>query len=157
MFIVFFSLAVYLISKYLKVRYLGIAILSIFLIANINRLNIAETFTKSTWKGDASVYRNQVQVVDYIYEDAKGRPFNYITYTPPIFDYPYQYLFQYFGKNRYGYFPDKTHRELFYLIIEPDLQLPERQTEWLRIRKGDGKVIGERVFDSGIRVEKRVH
>jgi len=156
-FIVFFSMAVYLVSKYLKVRYLGIAILSIFLIANVSRLNIVETFTKSTWKGDASVYRNQVQVVDYIYEDARKKPFNYITYTPPIFDYPYQYLFQYFGRNRYGYLPDKSHQELFYLIIEPDLQLPERQTEWLRIREGDGKVIGERVFNSGIRVEKRVH
>lgn len=156
-FIVLFSMAVYLASKYQKIRFIEFACIAVFLIANINRLNIVETFHKSTWKGDASVYRNQLEVVNYIYRDAKGRPFNYITYTPPIFDYPYQYIFRSVGKNNYGYLPDTHHEKLFYLIIEPDFQIPQRQIEWLKIREGDGSIINSKTFDSGIRVEKRIH
>lgn len=156
-FIMLFSMAVYFASKYQKVRFIELFCIFIFLLANISRLNLIETFHKSTWKGDASVYRNQLEVVNYIYTDAKGQPFNYITYTPPIFDYPYQYIFLHTGKKVYGYLPDTKHQELFYLIIEPDLQIPQRQVDWLKLRKDDGKTVSEKTFGSGIRVEKRIH
>jgi hypothetical protein len=80
-----------------------------------------------------------------------------VTYTPPIFDYPYQYIFLHTGKNKYGYLPDTVHQKLFYLILEPDLQMPVRQLEWLSVRKGDGTIISQKTFGSGIRVEKRIH
>lgn len=151
------SFSVYVAKKYLKFNAILLIMLVLIFSVLVNQLKLFGTFTKSTWVGDASVYRNQVEVVDYIYKDANGRKFNTITYTPPIHDYPYQYLFQWKGKNDYGYIPSKDYEELFYLIIEPDLQFPVRQIEWMKVREGDGVIVGETTFKSGIKVQKRIH
>jgi len=111
----------------------------------------------SNWIGDASVYRNQLAIVNQIYADAKGENFNYVTYTPPIFDYPYQYLFLWMGKKEYGYMPNKNHEKLFYLIIEPDHQFPLRLENWLNVRESDGEIIYTKQFPSGIKLQKRIH
>lgn len=156
-YILIVSYSVYLFFAYINKSIVILLALILILSILVNQIKILGTFKKSTWIGDASVYRNQVEVINYIYTDAKGEEFNYVAYTPPIFDYPYQYLFKWKGKRDYGYVPSKDNQELFYLIIEPDLQFPVRQAEWLRVRQDDGQVIAEKEFPSGIRVQKRIH
>lgn len=99
--------------------------------------------------------RAQLEVVDYVYKDAKenGLPFSVYTYTPPIYDYTYQYLLWWRGTRRYGmlpaefsYLPGETlylpEKEKFvsrnwkpedarvlYLVIEPD-QVQDRYLGW---------------------------
>lgn len=149
--------SIYLLKKYLRLNYLlFIAILATIAVF-LNQLKLVQTFIPSNWIGDASVYRNQLEVVNYIYQDTKGEEFNSITYTPPVYDYPYQYLFSWWGKKTYGYVPAKDHKKNFYLILEPDLQFPIRLKNWLALRKGDGVVVSEKRFKSGIVVEKRYH
>ncbi len=158
---IFFALTLSLVInfsiKYLKFPIIVSIAFITLLLYGVSQFSIFQTFYKSNWIGDASVYRNQVEVIDFIYRDANNEKFNSITYTPPIYDYPYQYLFQWKGKRDYGYQPDKNHQELFYLIIEPDLQFPVRQEKWLDLRKNDGEIISSKKFKSGIIVQKRKH
>jgi len=133
----------------------GIIILVLFLI-NLNPVAIINNLGKSAWVGDASVYKNQLQVVDYIYGQARGKSFKEQVYTPPIYDYPYRYLFKWYGPNKYHYGPD-NNSHLAFFILEPDLQYPSRLTDWLKFREKDGKIIKTETFKSGIIVQTRIH
>ena len=98
----------------------------------------------------------QMEVVDWIYKDAvaKALPFAVYTYTPPVYDYHYEYLLWWKGSRKYNllpaefsYRPGETSysqyktefmskqwkpadAKLIYLIIEPD-SLAKRLTGWM--------------------------
>ena len=98
----------------------------------------------------------QMDVVDWIYKDAvaKSQPFAVYTYTPPVYDYHYEYLLWWKGTRKYNllpaefsYRPGETSysqyktefmskqwkpedAKLIYLIIEPD-SLAKRLTGWM--------------------------
>ena len=61
------------------------------------------------WVGDASVYKNQIAVVDYIYSQSQGKIFNTAVYSPSLIDYNYQYLFLWYGSKIYGYQPARVY------------------------------------------------
>lgn len=127
----------------------------IFLL-NMNLVAMVDSVSKPIWTGDASVYRNQVEVVEYIYHDAKNTPFKYVVYTPPLYDYSYQYLFEWYGPKEYGFAPT-IQAHLAYFILEPDVQYPSRLYDWLKSREKDGKITQTKNFKSGIIVQKRIH
>ena len=54
---------------------------------------------------DPSLYKNEVAAVNYVYKNAKGENFKVFIFMPSVIDYPYQYLFWWIGKNKYGYIP----------------------------------------------------
>ena len=109
------------------------------------------------WEGDASVYKNQIAVVDGIYKEAGVSEFNVSVYSPSVIDYTYQYLFLWYGKAKYNYMPsrDKIKKTVFF-IIEPDRWNPILKEAWLRDRNGDGTIVWQRRFAGGIEVEKRI-
>ena len=76
---------------------IGLAVISVI----INLLTMKGIRTSSP----DQLYKTQQQIVDFIYAQAKGEPFTVYTYTPLIYDYPYQYLFSWYGFSRYGYIP----------------------------------------------------
>jgi 4-amino-4-deoxy-L-arabinose transferase-like glycosyltransferase len=133
----------------------ALIVLVIFLI-NLNPASIINNLTKPVWVGDASVYKNQLQVIDYVYNQSKGKDFKYVVYTPAVYDYPYQYLFQWYGPHKYHYAPSVDSRTA-YFILEPDTQYPFRLTDWLKQREKDGKIIKTEKFESGIIVQTRTH
>lgn len=55
--------------------------------------------------GDAGLLKNQLAAIDWIYQTAAGKGFAVYTYTDSYYDYPYQYLFWWYGKNKYQYLP----------------------------------------------------
>lgn len=57
--------------------------------------------------GDKSNLRNELIVIDWVYEKAEGKAFKVYNYIPSVYDYPYQYLFWWHGGNKFGYHPDK--------------------------------------------------
>lgn len=128
----------------------------ILFLVNLNPIAIINNFTKPMWVGDASVYRNQLQVIDYVYKQSRGKDFKYVVYTPPLHDYTYQYLFMWYGQNKYHYSPS-IDSHTAYFILEPDPQYPFRLTNWLKQREKDGKIIKSEKFASGIIVQTRVH
>lgn len=54
---------------------------------------------------DPSSFRNEIAAIDYVYSYAKGQNFKVYTYLPSVYDYPYQYLFWWYGRKIYGYLP----------------------------------------------------
>lgn len=54
---------------------------------------------------DPSLYKNEIAAIDYVYKYANGKNFKVYTYLPSVIDYPYQYLFWWYGQKIYGYIP----------------------------------------------------
>ncbi|OGE33504.1 hypothetical protein A3J19_04380 [Candidatus Daviesbacteria bacterium RIFCSPLOWO2_02_FULL_41_8] len=54
---------------------------------------------------DASLFKNEIAVIDYVYQYAAGQNFKAYVFMPSIYDYPYQYLFWWHGQKKYGYIP----------------------------------------------------
>ncbi len=99
--------------------------------------------------------KNEVQAVDWVYEDAKGKPFNVDVYVPPVIPHAYDYLFLWRGNLR-GEKPSKeTQENILYTLYEVDPPHPERLENWLKRQDGIGKVV-KRVRFGGITVEKRI-
>ncbi len=136
-------------------KFVVYAISIVFLAVVLNPMRIAQNMKSTNFEGDASVYRNQLQVIDYVYKRANTKPFNVTVYTPPVYDYTYQYLFSWYGKKTYKYLPDQKPTKLLFIVLEPDPQFPKRQTDWLIIRENDGKTIEEDRLQGGIVVQTR--
>ena len=102
-------------------------------------------------------YQYKKKTINWIYKDAEGLAFNVYLYTAPVYDYNYQYLFWWYGKKQYGYWPEdysylpgkidyvpykdkyiaiqrqqqpQKQPDLIYLIIERDI-FPDRIDGWL--------------------------
>ncbi len=154
-YILLFGISLYLLRQKIAVLAPALIALAVFLI-NLNPSTLYKSLSKPLWIGDASVYRNQLAVIDYVYRQADGKKFKYVVYTPPVYDYTYQYLFLWLGPRKYHYPPSKK-ANLAYFILEPDFQYPSRLTDWLKQRTGDGKIINSEKLPSGIIVQTRVH
>ncbi len=55
--------------------------------------------------GNPSLLYNETKVVDWIYQNSEGNGFNVYNYTNTFYDYSYQYLFSWYGKPKYGFYP----------------------------------------------------
>jgi len=95
------------------------------------------------------------EIIDYIYNDADGQPFGVFVYTPPIYDFPYEYLFWWYGQKKYGYLPTKSKEGLFYLIIEPDPERPWGPKGWMETVIKEGEILFDKTFSSGLKLQKR--
>ncbi len=80
--------------------------LSFFLILS-SIFNIINFFINDFGKqiSDPSVFKNEIAAIDFVYQKAQGKNFKVYIYLPSIYDYPYQYLFWWYGKKTYGYVP----------------------------------------------------
>ena len=154
-YLLLFAIAVYLLSKNFSTK-LAILLTLIIFLFNLNPYSQIQNIGKPLWEGDASVYRNQVAVIDYVYKQSGGKPFKYVVYTPPVYDYTYQYLFNWYGPKKYHYSP-QTQANLAYFILEPDFQDPSRLENWLTQREGDGRIIKSQEVKGGIIVQTRIH
>lgn len=154
-YILLFGISLYLFRQRISVFGPILIVLAVFLI-NLNPITLYQSLTKPLWVGDASVYRNQLAVIDYVYGQANGKSFKYVVYTPPLYDYTYKYLFMWYGPKTYHYSPS-IQSNLAYFILEPDLQYPSRLTDWLNQRTSDGKIIKNEKLQSGIVIQTRIH
>lgn len=129
---------------------------------------------------DPSILRNEIGAVDWVYRKAEGKGFYVYNYLPSVLDYPYQYLFWWYGKKNYGYlpceylpYPASTHvnyplfvpggkfyqqpkREcsnLRFLIIEPDKNYYLRD-RWINELSVETKLI-DKSFIGKIEVQQR--
>jgi hypothetical protein len=156
LFILLFSLSLYILKKRINNNYLFYFVISILFLINLNLPGFVKSIREPVFTGDASVYRNQVEVIDYVYSQNKNKDFKYVVYTPPLYDYTYQYLFKWYGKQKYNYVP-KEQANIAYFIIEPDTESQDRVVQWLKTREMDGKIIKVKKFNSGIIVQTRIH
>lgn len=54
---------------------------------------------------DPGILANQLKVLDWIYTHNEEDGFNVYTYSPHIYDYQNQYLFWWYGRDKYGFVP----------------------------------------------------
>jgi 4-amino-4-deoxy-L-arabinose transferase-like glycosyltransferase len=106
--------------------------------------------------GGVEKIKGKKSAIDYVYRDAKGKPFSEFTFMAPIYTYPYDYLFQTYGKEKYGYVPAAQKKGLVYLIIEPDASKPWTYKGWLETVIVGGDIISTTTIPSGQIVQKRM-
>lgn len=102
---------------------------------------------------------NQLQGVNWIFEDSKGRgEFNVNIYVPPVIPHSYDYLFKWqgyerCGNNLCGMLTDKNV-ETLYTLYEEDPPHPERLESWLSVYKNTTFLEDEESF-GGVTVQRR--
>jgi multisubunit Na+/H+ antiporter MnhB subunit len=98
LFLLFMILATSLKSKIIWI--VVIAVLCFKIPTFITRYN-----TYPSPKDDVSILANEMKVIDWIYTHSENDGFNVYTYTDGFFDYTYQYLFWWYGRDKYGFVP----------------------------------------------------
>lgn len=125
---------------------------------------------------DPSLLTNEIKAVDWVYQKSDNQGFYVYSYLPSVYDYPYQYLFWWYGLKKYGFTPCEyatfpgapgsfiPHHKYYqqppkacanfrFLIIEPDKNEILR-SEWLgEVRKGTTLI--EETTAGRIKIEKR--
>lgn len=104
--------AIALISGYVISKFKLVIIISILLIIAISNINIVLSRPAKAYKLFDSYYdpssylAYQLEMVDYTYQQSAGRPFaiNSVTY-PLYYNAMWAYLYNWYGKERYGYTP----------------------------------------------------
>lgn len=129
-------------------------IVSVLVVWLVHTLTSSSLYVRKD-EGGPTTYKNEISTIDWIYQDAKGEPFGIFVYTPPVYDYAYQYLFWWRGTKKYGYLADKSKERLFYLIIEPDPERPLASDGWKETVIRTGKIVQKVVLPGQITIEKR--
>ncbi len=106
--------------------------------------------------GGVHKIKGKTQALDYIYTNARGKPFNLMVFTPPIYTYAYDYLIWWYGEKKYHYKPAQEKKGTLYLLIEPDDQKPWSYDGWLQTVIKTGKVLETKKLSSGFIVQKRL-
>ncbi len=97
---------------------------------------------------------NQIQAIDWIYQDAEDKKFNLDVYVPPVLPHSYDYLFEWYGQKEYQKLPSKEQIPLLYTLYEVDTQHPQRLEKWLQRQQSIAKVEDQARF-GGIVVQRR--
>ncbi len=125
------------------------------LIMSLQILNFSHNYQEYlNIKDDNGILSNQLKIMDWIYSKSEGNGFNVYTYTNTFYDYNYQYLFGWYGKSKYGFYPCEysnfppSHKELYipgwqhyvepklgcdkfrFLIVESDTN-GESNSDWI--------------------------
>lgn len=106
--------------------------------------------------GGVAKIKGKKDAIDFIYNDAKQKPFGLLVFAPPVYTYNYDYLIFWLSKTKYHYTPHKEKKGVFYLLMEPDSSKPWSYQGWLDTVIKSGKVLYKKELPSGLIVEKRV-
>lgn len=84
---------------------------------------------------------DRIRATDFMYKEANGKTFKTLIYIIPYFqEQPWDYLFSWYGKSKYGYGREEKGGKTF-VIYERDYDFPYRLTNWLgKIQEDHGKV-----------------
>lgn len=151
-FILLFSIAVGYMWRYKLGMIFVIYFMYHFLINNYDVLHF-KLWDKSDKEGSIN-FLNQKKVIDWVYKDAEGKPFNVDVYVPPVIPYSYDYLFKWLGETKYFKQPDQELEPTLYTLYESDSDHQERLDAWLDRQDGIGKV-RDKYRSGAIIVERR--
>ncbi|OGH18802.1 MAG: hypothetical protein A3F31_04475 [Candidatus Levybacteria bacterium RIFCSPHIGHO2_12_FULL_38_12] len=106
--------------------------------------------------GGVHKLKGKIDAIDFIYKDADKKPFGLFVFTPGVYTYPYDYLFWWHGRKKYGYAPNQEKKGTFYLLIEKDIATPWSYIGWKETVIKEGKVVFQKTLPSQLIVEKRI-
>lgn len=156
-FIIFFSIGI---AEFFKRKFGPLVVVVFFALFFIDNLGTMKTyFVSYSTDGNRVSLGNELQAVNWVFEDAKGRgEFNVDEYVPPVIPYTYNYLFLWQGTKRCG--PSlcglklEEKRDVLYTLYEVDPPHPDRIDAWFARQDGIGKIVDEVKF-LGIGVRRR--
>jgi len=97
----------------------------------------------------------QKKIIDFIYKEAEEQNFYFDYYTMPYWlPQGWNYLFEYYGKGKYGYLPSEKRTKTFFVIIEPDEVTPKYKEDWYQKMEREGELIKSFSINN-LTVEKR--
>ena len=157
-------------------KHVRILFITIILVAN--SINFYIRYTRYLqYSNDASMMYNETAVLDWIYTHNDNDGFNVYDYTDTFYDYPYQYLFWWYGRQKYGFMPCEysnyplSHKETYipnylhytepqlgcnrlrFLIIQSDTN-GQTNADWIDEFKKETTLVDQTQIGK-IRVEKR--
>lgn len=78
-------------------------------------------------------FSDQLKTIDKIYMRTNGQPFSFQTYTIPYWSQQgWEYLFWYYGKQKYGYEPVSISEKTLFVIIQDDPSNKSFQENWIK-------------------------
>lgn len=86
-----------------KIMVLLLMIFSVYI--SVNNIYAFVT-SKHLINNDPSLYKNEISAIEYTYQKSNDKNFKAYVYLPSVIDYPYQYLFWWYGLRKYGYTPE---------------------------------------------------
>ncbi len=105
--------------------------------------------------GGVAKIRGKTDALDFIYQDANGKPFGLLIFNPPVYADSYDYLTYFLSKRVYHYLPYQEKKGIFYLLIEPDYAKPWSYKGWMETVIKTGNIIKTWELPSGLIVQKR--
>lgn len=131
-----------------------ISIVILFLFAKPNFI-LLKNFLIAGFDGPEHIsFGNQLQAIDWVYEQAGDKPFNVDVYVPPVIPHAYDYLFLWYGSKKYAREPNQELQPLLFTVAEVDPPHPERLQAWMDRQSHIGEVKKQEKF-GGIRVQRR--
>ncbi len=86
-------------------KIISIVLSAVIVVYGVYNLDLPGNLFREKNSQDVSFFINETSAIDYVYKEAKGRNFRVYVYLPSVIDYPYQYLFWWYGQRKYGFLP----------------------------------------------------
>lgn len=129
-------LAIFIIKLSRNSKAIAILILGSIIYGNLTTVfkRLPESEGNFIHHAQRTYLKDEISLIDYVYQDAQGNNFTYNYYSVPYWQpQAWEYLFKSYGKNKYGYEPIiNTRTEVFYVLYEPDETQPLYQENWLK-------------------------
>ena len=132
-----------------------VAPLLILTIYSFSNYRVLGNFLRQGINGPNSItIRNQLDNIDWIYQQAADEPFSVDIYVPPVIPYSYDYLFRWYGQNRYGYTPNPSPQTLEFTLYEVDPD-GDRFASWYQGHTADHPSLLNEFSSGGVHTELR--
>jgi len=137
---------------------LGIVIILIIFIGNVKTYKdrLPKSIGNFIYHAQHMYLADEKKLLDFIYQDSDRKEFSYEYYSIPYWkNEAWEYLFIWYGKEKYGHLPSRDKTNTFYVLIEPDESQPLYQKNWYDGMNKMSTLIT--TFASGkLKVEKRI-
>lgn len=142
------------VKKFHKLNFILTFLFFGLIILAINSSVKTTIYDYSDYGGTAKL-KGKVDAIDYIYQDAKQKPFGIMIFAPGIYTYPYDYILWWQGRSKYDYIPHNEKKGFVYLLIENDAEKPWTSRGWLETVIKNGTIIKTVTLPSGFIVQER--
>lgn len=128
--------------------------LFLFIFLSNNHLSLYNFFQIRPTNPEHISLGTQKLAIDWIYQQANNQPFNLNVYVPPVIPYAYDYLFKWYGENKYHQLPSSDKQTLIFTLSEADTIRPEVFADWQKQQDSISRVENKVEFGD-IQVQQR--
>lgn len=105
---------------------------------------------------NGATFQKQLEVVDWVLDDAGDQKFGYLAYTPQVLTYNMDYLMWWRSRERgISQYVNNKERITYLILIPPKEGDLKAHEFWKKnVIRTNGKVLETKIFDTGLMVEK---